>query len=454
MSRVVVLGGGPAGLYAGLLLARRGIAVTVLERERVPGGLTAGTDVAGMSVDYGSHRLHPSIEEDILADLKTLLGDDLQTRRRNGRIRMGESWISFPISPIQLLTGLRPLTVARLGLGAIGATLTPSAAESFADVVSSGLGRPMGDLFYFPYARKIWGLEPEELSGEQARRRISADSPWKLLSKALSNKGSGREFYYPRRGFAQIPDSLARAAREAGAEIRLDSPVVSISGESPEITVATRDDQVSATTVLSTIPITTLVRFLDPPEPVLAAIESLRYRSMVLAFLVVPVGQWTPFDAHYFPSAHTLFTRISEPKNYRDGPDPPGHTVLCVEIPCDPGDPTWSAEDRDILADVRRDVVDADLPDPGSEGEVHRIPNAYPVYRLGSEAALSEVADWLDARRGIVSFGRQGLFAHDNTHHALVMARDAVASISANLTFDMTRWQEARERFSRHVVED
>ncbi|MFQ5524044.1 MAG: FAD-dependent oxidoreductase, partial [Acidimicrobiia bacterium] len=98
--------------------------------------------------------------------------------------------------------------------------------------------------------------------------------------------------------------------------------------------------------------------------------------------------------------------------------------------------------------------VEVGLPDPGVRGEVRRIANAYPIYRIGSEEAFTEVATWLDTRDGIVTFGRQGLFAHDNTHHALVMARDAAACVSDDLQFDRVAWDRARERFAQHVVED
>ncbi len=230
--------------------------------------------------------------------------------------------------------------------------------------------------------------------------------------------------------------------------------MTSVSGEEGSYEVGTADGSVPADLVLSTIPMTVLARFLEPPDGVREALDSLRYRAMVLVYLSVSTPQWTPYDAHYFPGPDVAFTRISESKNYRDGPDRPDQTVICVEIPCDADDSTWSADDLSLIEGVRTQISAVGLPDPGNRGEVRRLRHVYPVYRIGWEDAFGVVASWIDGRRGVVSYGRQGLFAHDNTHHAMAMARDAVECVTGNLRFDYPAWELAKERFSRHVVED
>lgn len=52
------------------------------------------------------------------------------------------------------------------------------------------------------------------------------------------------------------------------------------------------------------------------------------------------------------------------------------------------------------------------------------------------------------------SQGRQGLRAHDNTHHALYMAYCAVACLQENRGFDRQRWPAFRRVFETHVVDD
>ncbi|PYX90989.1 MAG: amine oxidase, partial [Acidobacteria bacterium] len=99
-ARVAVLGAGPAGLGAAFQLSRQGLAhATVLEQRQEPGGNAGSFELEGIHVDYGSHRLHPACDPEILRDLQGLLGEDLLLRPRHGRIRLRGRWIHFPLRP-------------------------------------------------------------------------------------------------------------------------------------------------------------------------------------------------------------------------------------------------------------------------------------------------------------------------------------------------------------------
>ena len=61
--------------------------------------------------------------------------------------------------------------------------------------------------------------------------------------------------------------------------------------------------------------------------------------AMILVYLVLEQDQFTEYDAHYFPEPSVPISRLSEPKNYSASTEPKGTTVLCAELPCDPGEP-------------------------------------------------------------------------------------------------------------------
>ena len=453
-----ILGGGPAGLGAAYRLSSRGFRVILLERQGTVGGLAGSFEVAGQRVDYGSHRLHASTPPPILSLLRSRLGDELQQRRRRGRIRLHDRWLAFPPDPAALVLSLPPGFLARAGLSAAVATFRPRRRRNFAEYVTTGLGRVMGEAFYFPYARKIWGVDPRELSGDQARRRISADTPWKLARRVTARKqGSGRFFYYPAAGFGRIPEVLAAAAVEAGADLRLDTEAAGIRFDDSSVTVTTSGgDRIVAGQLWSTIPLTSLMGLVEPvagdPTP---DVDGIEYRAMLLVYLVVPADRYTPFDAHYFPDGDIAMTRVSEPKNYRDGPDPTGTTVLCAEIPCAPDGDRWRLPDQELGEIVGDALARCGLEHPRPvEVAVRRLRFAYPVYRIGHEGTLNSLIDWTDRRSNLITFGRQGLFAHDNTHHALAMAWAAADAVGADGRLDRKRWSDARRSFYRHVVED
>lgn len=456
-----MLGAGPAGLGAAYRLAQGGKRVVVLERADRVGGASGSHTVAGVRVDFGSHRLHPSIEPRILKELQSLLGGELQRRVRNGRIRLAGRWIAFPLGATDLLKNLPRSFAARVAVEGATSSVRKAREDSFAEVLRAGLGPTICERFYFPYARKIWGLAPEELSGDQARKRVSAATPLAILKRVLRGSGSGGAegagyFWYPAGGYGRISEALAEAAVGAGAEIHLDTSVSSVELRGDRVTVAAGDGTFDARDVWSTIPLPVLTRLLNPaaPQHVLDAAAELKTRAMVLVYLALEADRFTSFDAHYLPEEWTPVTRISEPKNYRAASDPQGTTVLCAEIPCDVGDEIWNLGSEALGEIVVTTLRDAELPEPHvKEVHVERLPNAYPILRQGYEKAFATVDSWLSAQEHLLTFGRQGLFAHDNAHHALAMAWSAADALTED-GVDRASWAEARERFKEHVVED
>jgi protoporphyrinogen oxidase len=460
---IVVLGSGPAGLAAAWQAARRGHPVTVLERADRVGGLAGSFDVAGVRVDHGSHRLHPATPPALLADLRALLGDDLQTRPRNGRLRVAGSWVGFPLRPAELLKALPPTMTARIGLEAVTAALRRGGPPSFAASLRKGLGPTLYRQLYAPYAEKLWGLPGERISADQAAKRVTADTPWKVAARVLrldrgARAGQGRVFHYPRRGFGQIVEALAEAAVAAGAELRLGEAVTGLAHSGDGVTVSTPSGPVAAAHAFSTLPLPVLARLCEPAAPaaVLDDAARLTFRAMVLVYVVHGGGRWSPYDAHYLPGPETPVTRLSEPANYRvSADDPADRTVLCAELPCAVGDRVWSASD-DELAVIVDDVIRVTgLPPVNRCGlVVRRLPHVYPIYQPGYEAHLAPLDSWVGGLARVTTFGRLGLFAHDNTHHAIAMAYDAVAALRADGSRDESAWSAARRRFADHVVED
>jgi protoporphyrinogen oxidase len=469
--QVLILGAGPAGVGAAYQLVRRGIAhPTVLEQRDTVGGNAGSFEVDGIWADYGSHRLHPACDPEILADLKELLGEDLLSRPRHGRIRLRGRWIHFPLKPLDLMFHLPPqfaFGVATDMSRRVFSSRNPGA-ETFSSILERALGRTICRDFYFPYAYKIWGLPPEQLSVTQARRRISANSLGKMFRKIASSvpglkpPGAGR-FYYPKFGYGEISQRLHEAATGGGAECIFGARVAAIEREGNRITAVRyvkggEEKRVTSNNVWSTLPLTVLARCFQPeaPAPVLEAASRISFRGMILIYLVLEQNQFTEYDAHYFPEASIPISRLSEPKNYSVAIEPRDRTLLCAELPSDPGSPEWAMTDEQLGKLLCRSLAEAGLPVsvPIRSAFTRRLPQAYPMYQIGYEAQFEAIDRWIGELEGILTFGRQGLFVHDNTHHALYMAYAAADCFSSDGTFDWARWIGFRKVFETHVVED
>jgi protoporphyrinogen oxidase len=470
LPHVVILGAGPAGVGAAYELTRNARArVTVLEQRDTVGGNAGSFQLDGVWVDYGSHRLHPACDPAILQNLRQIMGEDLLDRPRHGRIRLENQWIHFPLKPGDLLLRMPK----KFAFGVARDLIHKNGAgnghrETFASVLEHSLGRTICRGFYFPYARKLWGLPPEQLAVTQARRRVSGNSVGKILRKVanavpgLKKPGAGR-FFYPRRGYGQITQKLCDAAKEAGAEFVMGAKVTAVEREGNSIAAVTyeragQSHTITTGNVWSTLPISLLLRSIRPEAPAETreAATRIAFRGMILIYLTLEQDQFTEYDAHYFPEESIPVSRLSEPKNYSASAEPRGATVLCAELPSDPGTSEWEMKDEELGQLLCTWLGQAGLPVRAKVLRVttRRLRQAYPVYVRGYEEDLAVADRWLGKIEGLLTFGRQGLFVHDNTHHALFMANAAAQCLGADGGWDQKLWAHYRTIFETHVVED
>ena len=466
-NKVTILGAGPAGLWTALSLLEKysGIDITVIEKADSPGGITGSFRYKDMTFDYGSHRLHPATAPDLLKKIGEMLDGDLLKRPRNGRIWLEGRFISFPLKPVDLLFNLPFSFSSGVALDSLASLfIRKKEGTSFEDTLLAGLGKTISNRFYFPYAQKLWGLPPAELSPVQARKRIASGSIGKMVRKALSSlKGSSGDtglFYYPRNGFGQIAEVTAAAIEEYGARIIFNSKAIAVTPPAKErhgIVVTSSGERIDTDFLFSTIPVTEFAGLLEPSAPtqVIKAADELSFRSMVFCILEVKGSQYTPYDAHYFPGVDTCFSRLSEPKNYSLAEKPRNRTGLCFEIPCTDEDEIWKLGNDDLLKLVLDDLEKTDLPEPETaDFTIRRKRNVYPVYDHDFAGRLHIIEEYLGTLNRTVSLGRQGLFVHDNTHHTIEMGLAAGDCLSSDLQWDKTKWADYKELFVSHVVVD
>lgn len=468
---VVILGAGPAGTGAAYRLIRTGKAkVTVLEQRDSVGGNAGSFALGGMRVDYGSHRLHPACDPEILKDLQNLLGEDLLLRPRHGRIRLRGRWIHFPLKPADLVLHLPKSFIFGVAVDIVRKLIPgrKASVETFASMLERSLGPTICRDFYFPYARKLWGMPPDELSETQAKRRVSADSLGKMIRKIASSipglkpPSQGR-FYYPRRGYGEISERLYQAAQAGGAEFLFGAKITTIEREGNRVCAVRferngTESRIAAPFIWSTLPFPILAKSIQPagPPEVGAAASKIDFRGMILIYLVLEQQRFTEYDAHYFPEEFIPISRLSEPKNYSGTSDPPNRTVLCAELTADPDSREWAMNDEELGKAMCSWLGQAGLPVNAAVLEVktRRLRQAYPIYRVGYEESFETLDRWFGGIEGLLTFGRQGLFVHDNTHHALYMAYSATACLSQDGKFNWEKWRRFRKIFETHVVED
>lgn len=338
MSGILILGGGLTGLVAAERLGASGIEATVLEKEAVPGGACRSFEVEGFTFDLTGHLLHTNREETERYLEELGVWGTFEEHVRAAGVVIGGHVTPYPV---QINThGLSP-EVRRdclLGFVRAWADREELAPNDFREWVLERFGEGLADHFFFPYNRKLYRAEPEELSLDWVGRYVPKPSLEEVVDGALGlhqgRVGYNATFHYPRQGGIEVLPG-AVAARVAGLRTEAEVQAVSLEGRWVELDGGERLDW---DRLVATCSLPALVDMLvdSVPDDVVAARRSLRWVSVFN--LALGVEGSAPREEHwlYFPDEDLPFYRVGFPSNHGKVAPEDCHTVS-VEVSLDPG---------------------------------------------------------------------------------------------------------------------
>jgi protoporphyrinogen oxidase len=308
--------------------------------------------------------------------------------------------------------------------------------KSFDDVMKKAFGTAAYEDLIRPYSEKFWKVSPELIDAEVAKMRVSAGGLKKLIRQVLGRENEVDpsallQFHYLPGGFHDIVLKFERSFANDPVIIHKNARVTGLfptGNDGVRVKFALADAQEKHETFdfcFSTIPLDDLVKMLTqtvPNESALHVADNLRFVSMILVYLVAKKPQISDNSWLYFPEKHLIFNRAYESKNFnpRWKTD---NSVLCLEVTCHRGDELWTRSDADIADQVVKQFCSTGMLNESEVDKtvVVRLTHAYPLLTRGYQEKLQVLWRYLSTVPSIISLGRQGLFQHNNTDHAMYM---------------------------------
>jgi protoporphyrinogen oxidase len=306
------------------------------------------------------------------------------------------------------------------------------------------LGNVIHDLYFRDYTEKVWGLPTNSISADWAEKRIGKINRISLVKNLFNeisdNKESSRIFYYTENGIGRICDGLA-GRLSGNSSIISNAKITKIDHGDHKLNYLKfeQDDEekhLYFKNIISTIPLVLLLDYLLPlQEPAARDFKNtIRYRDLVLIFMVLNKKSILKDHWVYFPQADIPFSRLSEPKNWCPGMASVEKTSLCAELFCNSYDSLWNKKDSELVGMVINSLArnGAIAKNDLSNALVMRVPFAYPLLYLGYRENLNKVTEYLAHYKNLYLAGRNGTHSYYDLEECLDSSKNTASCLINN----------------------
>lgn len=326
---VAIIGGGIAGIMAGRTLADRSpTLLRVFERAPQVGGIAGSFRVGAFTFDYGLHCFFTSIAS-VAALIETTFADQHERITTHEALLRDGAWLGYP--PHLALASCPPQLRedCLVDLWAAAAQPADRPPAHYAAWCYRHYGATISEQFLFPFVRKYWVLEPDQLPPEGAGRRSRPPDIRRIIRGAFGTPTESHEqFFYPRSGgFQYYCDVLA-----VNVPVCVNAEVVAIDLDARELRFAD-GARCRYQHLISTLPLPTLLeRIIDAPPALRDAAANLNYTSLALVSLGLALPDVLPYRWIYSYDPNISFTRLVAPHKLSAQNVPPGQSALQAEI--------------------------------------------------------------------------------------------------------------------------
>jgi protoporphyrinogen oxidase len=464
--KVVIVGGGPAGLTASYQLSKAGVESIVLEKDRIVGGISRTVNYKNFYFDIGGHRFFTKIKE--VEDLwEEVLGDDFLKRKRLSRIYYNKKFFYYPLRALNALFGLGIWnSILILGSYLYAKFIPTKENDTFEQWVSNRFGKRLFNIFFKTYTEKVWGIPCNEIRAEWAAQRIKGLSLVTAVKNALikSNNHTQNkkkviktlidEFSYPKFGPGMMWQSVAKKIEHNGSQVLTEATVEGIRWSKDRVKAIEvmrngKIELVFGTDFISSMPIREAIQKFKPavPKKVLDAANTLKYRDFLTVALIINKSDIFPDNWIYIHDPDVNVGRIQNFKNWSPYMVPnQDKTCLGMEYFCFEGDDLWCMPDDQLIELGKQEleklgfVNHADVED----GAVVRMPKSYPIYDSAYMESLDTIRQFLDGINNFQLVGRNGLHKYNNQDHSMLTAMKAAENVMG-ATHDIWRVNEEQE---------